>query len=84
MANLVVPYHLDEHLDGFDIGIPVDMEVRVDLPGSCTRTSTWTSATPRMYPICPTRPLVVRAWLKCPRLLGRVTWHLQRPMSGSG
>ena len=32
MAVLSVPYHLDERLEGFTVGVPVDHEVAVDLP----------------------------------------------------
>lgn len=32
MATVAVPYHLDERLDGFDVGMVFDHEVTVDLP----------------------------------------------------
>ncbi len=32
MANVAVPYHLDERLDPFDIGVPVDHEITAHLP----------------------------------------------------
>lgn len=37
MATVGVPYHLDQFIPGFDVGVPVDTEVRVDLPD----TGTW-------------------------------------------
>jgi len=32
MATLAVPYHLDEHLDPFTVGVPVDHEITAPLP----------------------------------------------------
>ena len=36
MKTLGVPYHLDEYIPGFDVGVPIDTEIRVDLPDSDT------------------------------------------------
>jgi len=36
MVTLAVPYHLDERLAAFDVGMPVDHEVTVELPAGDT------------------------------------------------
>jgi arginase len=36
VETVAVPYHLDQFIPGFDVGVPIDTEIRVDLPDSGT------------------------------------------------
>ena len=36
METVCVPYHLDQFIPGFDVGVPIDTEIRVDLPDAGT------------------------------------------------